>query len=427
VGTAVVALFGVLLFLMRPELYRSKRDTVFFALGFAGVAVVAGILARQPRAPIELIPVALPVFLFAVLFDTRIAAVAAMALAVLIGTQPALAGTEALAFCFVGGVASALSVRRIRSRGRAYGFVVTVGAIYAAAAAVSGMVSRESLASIASSAGLGAANALGSTALAMLLLPAAETFTRATTDLRLLELSDPNRPLLRRLAAEAPGTWAHSVALANLCEAACNAIGANGLLARVGCYYHDIGKLANPGYFLENQPRGTRNPHDALTPAEAASLIRRHVADGLALGQEHRLPMQVLAFIPEHHGTGEITYFAEKERDRDPSAPLPDDVFRYPGPLPRSAETAVAMLGDGVEAALRVLDEPTAETIDRAIAHLVRQRFDAGQLTEVPLTVRQIETVRRTFVRMVSGMHHNRIAYPEDAGGLTADWTSDRT
>jgi hypothetical protein len=424
VGTAVVALFGVLLLFLRPELYRSKRDTLLFAAGFAGVGIVAGLIAARPEPPIELIPVALPVFLYAVLFDARIAAVAAMALAVFVGTQPALAGTEALAFCFVGGVASALSVRRIRSRGRAYGFVATVGAIYAAAAAVSGLVSRESFAAIVQSAGLGAANALGSAALAMLLLPAAETFTRATTDLRLLELSDPNRPLLRRLAAEAPGTWAHSLALANLCEAACNAIGANGLLARVGCYYHDIGKLANPGYFLENQQRGTRNPHDALEPAASAALIRRHVPDGIALGHEHRLPAQVIAFIPEHHGTQEISYFAEKSRDRDADAPLPDDVFRYPGPLPRSAETAIAMLGDGVEAALRVLDEPTEETIDRAIAHLVRQRFEAGQLAEAPLTVREIETVRRTFVRYVTGMHHNRIAYPEDAGGITADWSA---
>jgi putative nucleotidyltransferase with HDIG domain len=426
VDTAIVALFGVLVYLLRPEVYRSLRDAVFIAVAFAGVAAVAGFLARQPSQPVELIPVPLAVFLIAVLFDGRLAAIAAMALAVLIGSQPSLVATEALAFCFVGGVAAALSVRRIRSRGRAYGFVLTVSAIYAAAAAVSGLLGRESLRAIAASAGLGAANALGSAALAMLLLPAAETFTRATTDLRLLELSDPNRPLLRRLAAEAPGTWAHSQALANLCEAACNAIGANGLLARVGCYYHDIGKLAHPGYFLENQQRGSKNPHDELTAAQSAALIRRHVEDGLALGQEHRLPAQILAFIPEHHGTGEITFFAERARDEDPDAPLPDEVFRYPGPLPQSEETAVAMLADGVEAALRVLDEPAAETIDRAIAHLVHQRLEAGQLAEAPLTLRQIETVRRTFARLVAGMHHNRIAYPEDAGGISADWSADR-
>jgi len=425
VGTCVTALFGLLLLFMRPDVYRSARNVVVFAAGFAGVAAVAGFIARQTDPPIELIPVALPVFLFAVLYDARIAAVAAMALAVLVGSQPSLTGSEALAFCFVGGVASALSVRRIRSRGRAYGFVVAVGAIYAAAAAVSGLLSSDPVSHIVASAGMGAANAVVSAALAMLILPAAETFTRATTDLRLLELSDPNRPLLRRLAAEAPGTWAHSLALANLCEAASNAVEANGLLARVGCYYHDIGKLANPGYFLENQPVGSRNPHEGLQPAESAALIRRHVADGLALGQEHRLPEQVLAFIPEHHGTAEISYFAEKARDADPDAPLPPEVYRYPGPLPHSAETAIAMLGDGVEAALRVLDDPTPETIDHAIRHLIRQRIEAGQLTEAPLTMRQIETVRRTFVRHVIGMHHSRIAYPEDAGGITADWTKD--
>ncbi len=426
VDTAIVALFGVLLYLLRPEVYRSGRDAVFLAVAFAGVAAAAGLIARQPSQPIELIPVPFAVFLIAVLFDGRLAAIAAMTLAVLVGAQPALAGSEALAFCFVGGVAAALSVRRIRSRGRAYGFVLTVSAIYAAAAAVSGFIGDATLRETAVSAGLGAANALGSAALAMLLLPLAETFTRATTDLRLLELSDPHRPLLRRLAAEAPGTWAHSLALASLCEAACNAIGANGLLARVGCYYHDIGKLAHPGYFLENQQRGSRNPHDDLTAEQSAALIRRHVEDGLALGQEHRLPAQVLAFIPEHHGTGEITYFAERVRDEDPAAPLPDEVFRYPGPLPQSAETAVAMLADGVEAALRVLDEPEPETIERAIQHLVHQRLDAGQLAEAPLTLRQIDTVRRTFARLVTGMHHNRIAYPEDAGGISADWSADR-
>jgi len=426
VGTCVTLLFGVLLLLMRPEIYRSARHVVVFAAGFAAVAAVAGFLAREQDPRIELIPVALPVFLYAVLYDARIAAVAAMTLAVLVGSQPSLTGSEALAFCFVGGVASALAVRRIRSRGRAYGFVAIVAAIYAVAAAVSGLLSSDPVAHIAASAAMGAANAVVSAALAMLILPAAETFTRATTDLRLLELSDPNRPLLRRLAAEAPGTWAHSLALASLCEAACNDIGANGLLARVGCYYHDVGKLSHPSYFLENQPPGTRNPHEGMRPAESAALIRRHVEEGLALGHEYGLPEAVLAFIPEHHGTSEISYFAEKARDAEPDAVLPPEIFRYPGPNPRSAETAVVMIGDGVEAALRVLDEPTPATIDQAVGHLIRQRIEAGLLLEAPLTMRQIEFVRRAFVRHAAGMRHARIDYPEDAGGISADWTPDQ-
>jgi hypothetical protein len=419
----VVGLFGLMLYLFRPEIYRSFRATAFFALGFTVVAVIAGLIAREDNPPIELIPVALPTFFFAVLFDGRIAAVAGMAIAVLVGGHPALAGTPALAFCFVGGVAAALSVRRIRTRTQSYGFIVIVAAIYAAAAAVSGLLEGEPLTAIVASAGLGGVNALGSAALAMLLLPLAESFTHETTDLRLLELSDPNRPLLRRLATEAPGTWAHSLALANLCEAACNAIGANGLLGRVGCYYHDIGKLANPLYFLENVGRA-RNPHDNLTPAQSAAIIRRHITDGIELGKEHRLPEAVARFIPEHQGTLEITYFAELVRDADPDAVLPDEVFRYPGPIPQTAETAVALLADGVEAALRVLEDPTPDTLEDAISHLVKQRIAAGQLADSPLTLRQVETVRQTFVRVLSGTYHNRIAYPEDAGGITADWES---
>ena len=421
----VVGLFGLVLYLFRPEIYRSLRAMIFFAAGFAVLAVAAGLVARQSPPPIELIPVAFPVFGFAVLFDGRIAAVAAMALAVLVGGQPSLAGTSATAFCFVGGVGAALSVGRIRSRTQAYGFILAVAAIYAAAAAVSGAVSRAPWSSIVHSAALGGVNALLSAALAMLLLPLAESFTHETTDLRLLELSDPNRPLLRRLATEAAGTWAHSLALANLSEAACNAIGANGLLARVGCYYHDIGKLRNPAFFHENL-RGSWNPHDGLPAAQSAAMIRRHVEDGLELAREQRLPDPVTCFIPEHHGTLEITYFAERARAADAKAAIPDEVFRYPGPLPRTAETAVTLLADGVEAALRALDDPAPETIADAVTHLVRQRVAAGQLAESPLTLRQIEVVRRTFGHVLSGVYHNRIAYPEDAGGITADWEAPR-
>lgn len=423
-NSLMVALFGCILLLFRPEIYRAFRSVMFMSLGFGVALVAAGIVARMHPPRVELIPVALPTFLFAVLFDGRIAAVAAMALAALIGSQPAFAGTDALAFCFVGGVAAALSLRRIRSRTQAYRFIVTVTAIYAAAAAVSGFAGQESIEAIGTSAALGGLNALGSAALAMLLLPLAESFTNTTTDLRLLELSDPSQPLLRRLATEAPGTYAHSVAMANLCEAACNVIGANGLLARVGCYYHDVGKLRNPQFFMENLGR-TRTPHAQLTPEQSADVIRRHVEDGLALARQHRLPEAVERFIPEHHGTQEIRFFLERQRESGAHA-TNGNAFRYPGPLPQTAETAVALLADAVEAALRVLDDPTAETIDDAITHLVKNRVEAGQLREAPLTLRQIDAVRGEFVRVLSGMYHNRVAYPEGAGGITADWEVSR-
>jgi len=388
------------------------------------VCVAAGLLARLVPSHPELIPVAFAIILFSVLFDGRIAAVAAMVLAALLGVQRAFAGSEVLFITFVGGVAAALSVQRIRRRSQVYTSIAVVTAVYALAAMVSGTAAGEPAALIVRSAALGGVNALASAALAMLALPLAERFTRTTTDLTLLELSDPDRPLLRRLATEAPGTYAHSIAMANLCEAACNAIGANGLLARVGCYYHDVGKLRHPQFFAENQT-SPRNPHDQLKPSLSAAVIRRHVEDGLALAAEHRLPEAVRAFIPEHHGTTSIAYFLERARAEEGAGGPREELFRYPGPRPRSAETAVALLGDAVEAALRVLDDPAPATVADAVEHLVETRVADGQLREAPLTLAQIETVKGEFVRVYAAMYHSRVEYPEDAGGITADWEVD--
>jgi putative nucleotidyltransferase with HDIG domain len=239
--------------------------------------------------------------------------------------------------------------------------------------------------------------------------------------MKLLELSDPSHPLLRRLATEAPGTYAHSVAMANLCEAACNAIGANGLLARVGCYFHDVGKVRRPQFFVENQAAGS-NPHDRLTPDVSAGIIRNHVRDGLVLAEEHGVPPIVRAFIPEHHGTAEISYFLERARAEGEDVEAEMESYRYPGPRPQSVETAVALLADGVEAALRVLDDPTPDKIGDAIDHLFERRIDSGQLAEAPLTLAQLGKVRNEFVRVLTGIHHNRIDYPTASGGISSEW-----
>jgi putative nucleotidyltransferase with HDIG domain len=267
----------------------------------------------------------------------------------------------------------------------------------------------------------GAMNALISAGLTFFLLPVAESITHITTDLTLLELSDPSRPLLRRLSLEAPGTYAHSVAMANLVEAACNRVGANGLLGRVGCYYHDIGKVKNPQYFVENQTHGV-NAHDRLKPLQSAQIIKAHVTDGLALAHEARLPDVVASFIPEHHGTTEITYFLDKAKKSDGGQPLNHDDFVYPGPKPRSMETAIAMVADSVEAALRVLEDLTPGKIEEAIDHIVKTKIAAGQLDEAPMTLQQLDEVKRELVRVLSGMYHNRIDYPESSGGISANW-----
>ena len=421
-NTLGVLLFGLVCLMYRPEIYASDRAMAFMAAAFAVTLIAAGEVARHAGGRVELIPVALPAILLAVLFDGRIAAIAAMTLAALVGIQPGLRGTDALFVTFAGGVAAALSMSRIRSRTQVYASILAVTILYGVAALIGGAAEGAPIREIGVRAMLGGVNALASGALAMLVLPLAETFTRVTTDLRLLELGDPNRPLLRRLATEAPGTYAHSVAMANLCEAAANAIGANGLLARVGCYYHDIGKLRHPQFFVENMTHG-KSPHDPLTPVQSAAIIRRHVADGLELATQHGVPAAIAAFIPEHHGTSVITYFLEQAREERNGAVKEDD-FRYPGPPPRSAETAVALLGDSVEAALRVLEDPTPDTIRDAIDHLVRQRVESGQLADAPLTLRQIETIKSAFVRVLGGMYHQRLDYPEEAGGITSDWES---
>jgi putative nucleotidyltransferase with HDIG domain len=193
------------------------------------------------------------------------------------------------------------------------------------------------------------------------------------------------------------------------------------LLGRVGCYYHDVGKLGNPGFFVENQNRGTNNPHDRITPQQSAKIIRQHVVDGVRLAQEARLPEIITAFIPEHHGTSEINYFLDKAKKSRDGVVNPAD-FRYPGPRPRSIETAIAMLADSIEASLRVLDDLTPDRIEGVIEHIAKNKLAAGQLDEAPITLQQLDEVKAEFVRVLSGMYHNRIDYPEDRGGISAGW-----
>jgi putative nucleotidyltransferase with HDIG domain len=320
-------------------------------------------------------------------------------------------------------VAGAIGIRVVRRRRHLY---VTIGVVAGAeilATIAVGLTQGWSTSTIVGSSLLDIVIALASAALAMIVMPVAESATRITTDLTLLELSDLGRPLLRRLALEAPGTWAHSLAMANLCESACNIIGANGLLARVGCYYHDIGKLASPGHFVENQGGGP-NPHDQMRPQDSARIIQSHVRDGLALAEAAALPEVVKAFIPEHHGTTYITYFLSRARGIDPDGRVDPADFRYPGPRPQSAETAVAMLADSAEAAIRVLGNPTPEAVRNAIEHLVQQKLGSGQLDDAPLTLRDLDRIKREFARVMSGTYHKRIGYPRASGGIAPEFQS---
>jgi putative nucleotidyltransferase with HDIG domain len=308
-------------------------------------------------------------------------------------------------------------------RTQTYQYVITIALAYSLAALAIGLTLGWTFTDIGRSGLFGVANAVVSVVFAVFLIPLSERVTGVTSHLTLIEYSDLNRPLLKRLSVEAPGTYAHTIAMANLVEAACNAIGANGLLGRVGSYYHDIGKLKKPQYFVENQAGG-RNPHDKLKPGTSVQIIKGHIREGMELAEEHRLPKAIAAFIPEHHGTAPISYFYEKAKERDGAGGLNAADFAYPGPIPQSAETAICMLADGVEAAVRVLSDPTPPRIREVIDHIVRQRMDQGQLRDAPLTLRQIDTVKEVFARVLIGMHHARIEYPASGGGVSAEFSA---
>ena len=415
----VLGIFWVLLLFYRRETYREQRQVAIVAALFgAAIAGGAAIAHWVPIYPV-LIPLPFTAMMLTVLFNGRVSMIAAMILAIVIGTQPVFHDSPALFFCVVGGVSAALSIRVLRRRSHLAVVGLMVGAGYLCAAVAIGLSSEWSVSEMLIRAVWGSVNGLVSAGLALLLLPLVESLTGITTDLSLLELLDPSRPLLRRLSVEAPGTFQHSIAMANLVEAACNRVGANGLLGRVGCYYHDIGKVINPMYFVENQTRG--NPHDRLDPHKSAEIIKAHVTDGLALAEEARLPASVAAFIPEHHGTTEITYFLDRAKKSGIGPARPID-YTYPGPKPRSIETAITMLADSVEASLRVLEDLTPRKIEDAIEHIVRTKINQGQLDDAPITLAQINLVKAEFVRSISAMHHSRIDYPESSGGISATW-----
>jgi cyclic-di-AMP phosphodiesterase PgpH len=418
----VIALLGIALILFRPQVYDNVRHLIALAAIAAIVVTASAIVARADPVRPELIPVAFAAVLLSLLFDQRISLVGVMVLAVLVGGQSPFRGTNALFMNLIGGAAAALAVRRIRRRNDSFRWIAVAAGSYAAAAIAIGMTldwpARDVLVSVA----WGGLNAVVCVIVALQFLPLAEHFTGIETDLTLLEWSDLNRPLMQRLSLEAPGTYAHTVAVANLAEAACRAIGANPLLARVGTYYHDIGKLGRPQYFVENQRKGL-NPHDKLRPDASASIIRNHVRDGLELAGQHGVPKRLRAFITEHHGTGAIAYFLERARER--SGDVADLThYEYPGPLPQSAETAVVMLADGVEAAVRVLNDPTPERLREVIDHIVRQRMEQGQLSAAPLTLRQIDIVKEEFARVLAGMYHARVDYPAASGGVTSEFAA---
>lgn len=240
--------------------------------------------------------------------------------------------------------------------------------------------------------------------------PVFETVFNLATPSKLLELANPNQQLLRRLLIEAPGTYHHSIVVANLAEAAAERIGANPLLARTGAYFHDIGKLKRPLYFKENQMG--ENPHDRTDPYVSAAILTTHTRDGLQLAQKHHLPPEIQRIIVEHHGDTPVMFFYHKALQQANGKPVDVADFRYDGSRPSTKESAIVMLADTIEAAIRSMPDPTPDAIERFIERLVRGKLEDGQLSDSPLTLRDIDGICAAFSKVLSGVFHERIEYP---------------
>ncbi|WBW95771.1 HD family phosphohydrolase [Oceanirhabdus sp. W0125-5] len=243
-------------------------------------------------------------------------------------------------------------------------------------------------------------------------LPFLESIFDIVTNVKLLELSNPNHPLLKKLLMEAPGTYNHSVLVGNLCEMAAQAVGANSIIARVGAFYHDIGKIKRPYFFKENQ-RG-ENPHDNITPNLSTLIITSHVKDGVELAKEYKLPMAIKDIIEQHHGVSLVKYFyiTMKNTSDNPDEVKEED-FRYPGPIPSSKEAAIVMLADGVEAAVRSINNPTKEKIEEMVSNIIKGRLNDGQLDNCDLTLKDLTKIKEAFLKGLGGIYHQRIEYPK--------------
>lgn len=395
----------------RPRIYEDISQVFLIAIILL-LVLGAAFLLRHVKASEYLIPITLGSLLLTVFFDYQLAFAGTVTLSLLLG------GMEGYQFnisflTIVVGAMSIAAVSRVRSRSWIFKAILFIFIGYVVAVCAIGFVRHSPLSEMAMAWLYGGINALLCPVLSYGLMVILEYVFDVTTDATLLELSDLNRPLLRELAMQAPGSYHHSILVGTLSEAAAEAIGANSLLARVGAYYHDIGKMDKPEYFVENQ-RGGKNPHEKLTPNMSYLIIINHVKRGLEIAEENRLPKDIRDFIPQHHGTNLIAYFYKKALERTEDTEVHESDFRYPGPKPQTKETGIVMLADSVEAAARSLRDPSVSRLRGIVNAIVEERFKKGELDECPLTLRDLNLIKESFERTLNGVFHGRVKYTED-------------
>jgi len=409
IGLAVLYLYN-----FRRRIY---HDNLQLGIILVTLLLVAGMsylsFVLKGGGPVEyLILVPLLSMLLAILFDSRTAFYLTVITCFIVAGVRGNDYAVAIA-CLSAGVLAAYTVRDIKSRTQLFRSIAYSMLGYSLAIIALGLERGSDLIDIGSRLGFAAINATISPVLTFAFILLIENLFGVATDLKLLEYDNLNHPLLRALADKAPGTYQHTLTIARLAESAANAIGANALLAKVGSYFHDVGKVAKAEYFVENQMQ-MANKHDRIKPEKSAKIIRDHVLDGIELAREYGLPQRIVDFIPMHHGTTVIKYFLDKARETNPD--VSEDEFRYPGPLPHSRETAIVMLADAVEATTRALPNPTPKAIEETIDKAIKKRFSEGQLDQCELTLADLTKIKTAFMKNLIGMNHPRIQYKPDEG-----------
>ncbi len=413
-GDSIIIIAAALLFLLYLYLYRIHIFNtpplfllVFLVMGMF-ILASAGVQHFDAANP-YLVPIAVAPIILTIIFDSRVGLMAVISMGMITGIihdnnfEYLIATITACSF-------GVFSVRDIKKRSQFFFF--TPGVVLASYLVILGAFALTRIA--------GWEPVLENVIYVMInsvfilftypLILLIERLFKITTDFTLLELADTNLPLMKKLMNDAPGTFHHSLQVANLAESAASEVGANALLCRVGAMYHDIGKMEKPGYFIENQSKS--NDHDKLKPRMSAMVIKAHVSDGLTIADEYHLPQLIKDFIRTHHGTSLIKYFYGKAKSGEEN--VPEEDFRYDGPIPFTKEQGILMLADSVEAASRSMKDPTYNKLENLINRIVDDQIQDGQLSDCPLTFKQIQTIKTSFLNILVGVYHSRIEYPDD-------------
>lgn len=409
-----LALLAAYLFLYRQKVFADNRLLLLLSLIVVSQMIIAYLVRGVAGASEYLVPISIAAMLTTILFDAQLGGVMALAIAMLSGNFEGFDLATTLVALVVG-ISAAFSVTKVRHRRQFYRPMLCISLAYIFSIGLIGMMRLTPIMVLLRDFSLGILNGVGTPIITSGILFIFEGIFHVTTDITLLELSDSNRPLLREMALKARGTYHHSISVGSLAEAAAEAIEAHSLLTRVASYYHDIGKLEKPEYFVENQGHGFKNPHDRLAPSMSSLILTAHIKDGVELAKRAKLPQAIIDVIKQHHGTSLMTFFYQKALDQG-AGPEVREAYRYPGPKPETKEAAIVMLADSVEAASRTLEEATPGRLKGMVRKMIQEKFSAGELDNCELTLKDLHKIEESFIHVLSGTFHQRVEYPQGEG-----------